>query len=258
MLRREVRAIRARGCSSHCWAGADGEPFRLTSEENYSSWIADALSWRNGVLVMPQFSLLEGGAGQMLEKIPDVLKQLRSSQNLMCPQTRCSVKAASIRGSRDSAESWLARRIDEVYRELSREPVDEAMEEWGEGGQACLRHHEDGSFGLLISERRGAAASGHGVAFQNLSDGGKDVCGLALLLILGTVGTVGFQDKLPHFVMLDEPDARLDKRHAKALWRLLSGPQGPQQCLLTSLDNHSAFSDAAVKLLHEPADGQAT
>ena len=35
---------------------------------------------------------------------------------------------ASARSRTEAAEAWLTRRIDEVYRELTREPLDDAME----------------------------------------------------------------------------------------------------------------------------------
>ena len=36
--------------------------------------------------------------------------------------------SASSRSRTEAAEAWLTRRIDEVYRELTREPLDDTME----------------------------------------------------------------------------------------------------------------------------------
>ena len=81
---------------------------------------------------------------------------------------RCSKGAARSGAAGARAEAWLTRRIDEVYRELTREPKDDTFEdhkgvsrsvslrkEWGEGGEAKLRRLPDGSFDLLTSQRRG-------------------------------------------------------------------------------------------------------
>ena len=51
----------------------------------------------------------------------------------------------------------------------------------------------------------------------------------------------GMQDALAPFMVLDEPDSRLDKRHASALRRFLQRPDGPKQCLWLSLNNHQAL-----------------
>lgn len=51
------------------------------------------------------------------------------------------------------------------------------------------------------------------------------------------------KDALPSIIMMDEPDSRLDKRGAICLRRLLCGAGGPSQCILTTLNNHGAFSE---------------
>merc|ERR1740130_866963 len=152
---------------------------------------------------------------------------------------------SSARNTGVEAEAWVARRLDEIYRELSRDPLDEHFETWGDGGQASLRRLQDGSFTIFVSRKRGLAATGYGSPLEELSDGDRDLCALALLLTLPALRhfSGGLQDALPPLVMLDEPDSRLDKRGARCLWRLLSGPQRPGLCLVTSLNNHQAFTE---------------
>ena len=146
---------------------------------------------------------------------------------------RCSKGSVRSGAAGARAEAWLTRRIDEVYRELTREPKDDSFEEWGEGGEAKLRRLPDGSFDLLTSQRRGGASSGCGTSLNSLSDGARDICALCMLFVLpGFIS--GMQDALAPFMVLDEPDSRLDKRHASALRRFLQRPDGPKQCLWLS------------------------
>ncbi|CAJ1337190.1 unnamed protein product, partial [Effrenium voratum] len=68
----------------------------------------------------------------------------------------------------------------------------------------------------------------------------RDICALSLLFaLLGLLN--GMREALAPFVVLDEPDSRLDKRHASALRRFLQGRDGPRQCIWMSLNNHNAL-----------------
>lgn len=258
VLRREVRTDDR---PSRCWVGTDAKGMREVSAQEYQQWLAKELGWVDGDLILPQFGLLGSRRAQcLLQLLPAALGQHAdagptATGPLLKRRARAgasSQPSSACAGSGRYAEAWIARRLDEVYRELTREPLDEAMDEWGEGGQASLRRLELGSFALFVSERRGVAACGHGAALESLSDGDQDVCALALLLTLpGLLSSL--QDQLPPFVLLDEPDSRLDKRHAKALRRFLSGPLGPKQCVLLSLNNHHAFDDGDEAVLRLPS-----
>lgn len=251
-LAREVKRSAGAGASFTitCFV-SDGcnASFREVSDSTYSLWI-EALRLFERDLLLPQFGLMDSrNATKLLQLIPLALEKAEESSTVSAPllKRRSGCSSASAKASewtatrtKVAAEAWLSRRIDEVYRELTREPLDEKMEEWGEGGQACLRRLGDGSFDLFTSERRGAAACGYGTSLSSLSDGDKDVCALALLLALPGL-LDGLTETLPGFVVLDEPDSRLDKQHAKALRRFLMGPSGPKQCIWLSLSNHSAF-----------------
>lgn len=218
--------------------------FQQVSEESYSAWLS-ALCWLGGDLIVPQFGLLKSRtAAELLALLPGALEQLSEEDTgapllkRRSPQHRQTSQLTV----RVTAEACVARRFNEIYRELTREPLDDSLETWSEGNQGLLRKLEGGAFSLCVSEKPGAAACGLGVPLSSLSDGDQDVCALALLLALpGLLG--GVQGTLPLFVVLDEPDARLDKRHACALWRFLSGSQGPKQCLIMSLNNLAAFDD---------------
>merc|ERR1711904_220284 len=107
----------------------------------------------------------------------------------------------------------------------TQQPLDGSMESWADGGQAVLRKLPEGSFTINVSKERGHAAAGKGVALDSLSEGERDICAITLLLAsLGAMKGKVSGSELPAFVLLDEPDARLDKRHAKALWNFLAGP----------------------------------
>lgn len=250
---------------------------RRVSAEDYSAWVSESLRWTaSGEALLPQFALLaDCAAERLLAQLPEALRQagasgappplLKRRSRIGWQQQRPSPQKQQAQAEPQAAaqaqplaslatEAWAARRIDEIFRELTREPLDEDFEEWGEGGQACLRRLSGGAaasegFDLLLSRRRGVAACGYGTPLAEASDGERDLCALALLLTLAglRVGLhAGLADSfLPAFVALDEPDSRLDKRHAKALHRFLNGPQGPKQCMLLSLDNHGALGGAA-------------
>lgn len=283
-LRREVCAREgADSYESSYWACANSLKQRQLSKEDYSAWIFVALRWEDGSVLLPQFGLLGGhSAEELLASLPAALLRLRagaagaraapllkrrSSRQLGSGPAAPALAAAGESGQQHpgtglshagvAAEARLARRVDEIYRELTREVLDDEMREWGDGGQARLRRREDGSFELSVSRRRGAAACGYGTPLSGLSDGDRDVCALALLLALPWGAPPGLEDALPPFVVLDEPDSRLDKRHSGALWRFLSGPTGPSQCLLLSLDNHEAFRDIAERLRPEAQQDEA-
>jgi len=217
--------------------------FQQVPEESYSAWLS-ALCWLEGDLILPQFGLLESRtAAQLLALLPDALEQLPGEDTgaPLLKRRSTQQRQSSQLTVRLTAEACVARRFNEIYRELTREPLDDSLEKWSEGNQGLLRRLEGGSFSLWVSEQPGAVACGLGVPLSSLSDGDQDVCALALLLALpGLLGDV--QGMLP-FVVLDEPDSRLDKRHASALWRFLAGSQGPKQCLIMSLNNFSAFDD---------------
>lgn len=242
---------------------SENELHRITAG-SYAEWITHGIGWTQGDLVLPQFGLQQNkSAEQLLAHLPMLFAQLptdpstasslvkrRSGRRSAAGATSGNSKGL-LGGVRASAELWLARRVDEVYRELTREPLDERMEQWGEGGQASLRRvHDDAGgdqFVLFVSEHRGAAAAGYGTPLTSLSDGAHDVCALALLLTLPGL-LAGLRDTPPPFVALDEGEARLDKRHACALWRFLSGPLGPPQSLLLCLNNHGAYTSHATRL----------
>lgn len=269
VLRREVRLDGA-DVQCQCWSSADGKPLERCTELTYTAWISEALCWKDDAIVLQQFALLERqSVAQMLEELPSLMEQrfpheVASPKALLkrlrtpcrqryvgktCEELSPSAPSRHWLAPRALAEQRLDRRFDEIYRELTREPLDDAMQQWGEGGQASLRRVADGSFGLVVYHRRGVPEAS-GIPFHRLSDGGRDICGLALTLALSSLDG---HESLPPFVMLDEPDARLDKQHAQALWRLLSGPKGPKQCLLTSLNNHSAFRGFAIQLENSEA-----
>lgn len=199
---------------SRFWLGCDGPAVEVNSNE-YAAGIAH-LRWQD--LSLPQFGLLETrSASRLLQLLPAALRNAGSKRRGKPPS---------------DLEGCVGQRLDEIYRELTREPLDEAMTQWGEGGQLTLKRVGD-DFTIFASERRGLRGS----ALDKLSDGDRDVCGLALLLTLPLLG------RRPMFLVLDEPDARLDRRRAAALRRFLSFPGGPQ-CLLLSLNNHRAFDEA--------------
>jgi len=260
------------GTHDSFYVGVDGGSMTKVSEQTYMSWISQALCWIDDEVVLPQFGFVESqSTNELLFRLQTCLEQLQvedaapsllkrrsgpcgrpgnADSSHKCETTKQAASTSGtgdplasgggLRCSRIAAEAWVARRFDEIYRELTREPLDEDMLQWGDGGQACLRRMDGGGFSLFVSEQRGAAACGYGVPLTALSDGSRDTCALALLLTLSGL-LAGCSDSLPSFVMLDEPDSRLDKRHASALWRLLSGPSGVKQCVVFSLNNHRAF-----------------
>jgi len=262
-LRREARADGS-ACDSTFWMGTPS-PLLEVSRDEYVSWIQRTLRWPQGHLVLRQFSLLQSrNAQKLLDDLPALLKQLKvpggDAPLLKRRPGHQPVRQPSGFGEarhsgtiHKATEAWLARRIDEIYRELTREPLDQEMEEWGEGGQACLRRLENGSFSLLVSERRGAAACGYGTPLGRLSDGARDVCALALLFAQAGLA-LGLQESLPCIFLLDEPDARMDRQHAKALRRFLSGPHGPRQSVVLSLNNHAAFDTGDALQLEAPEE----
>lgn len=224
-------------------------PLRELSETKYAAWLEKLLFYNEIDVVLNQFSLMEGSSvTQLLAKLANVLHELQADTGSSAPRLKRRAVGQSskpiARNAGVEAEAWVARRLDEIYRELSRDALDEHFETWGDGGQASLRRLQDGSFTILVSRKRGLAATGYGSPLEELSDGDRDLCALALLLILPALRhfSGGLQSALPPLVMLDEPDSRLDKRGACCLWRLLSGPQRPGLCLLTSLNNHQAFT----------------
>lgn len=249
-LRREVCL---EGPKEHrvSYAVAAGEScLKEVQEAKYASWIDHVLCWKEGVVMMEQFGLIEkSSVSQLLEILPKALDDLKAHDIPQPPllKRRAAGHSQGIVSHtpsvRTTAEAWLGRRVDEIYRELSREPLDDAWQAWSEGGQACLRRLQDGTFTFLVSQRRGLAALGYGSPLESLSDGDRDLLALALMLALPglRVASSELQDILPPLVILDEPDSRLDKRRAHCLWQLLCGPGRPAQCLLMSLNNHRAF-----------------
>eukprot|EP00439_Symbiodinium_sp_Y106_P046019 s308_g5.t2 len=233
------------------WVSQEAEELVEISEAGYQAWLSQALQASDGDLLVPQFGLMDSrSATVLLAMIPAELEKVGAAIQASGPLLkRKSAKTArtapGVQAGVLRAEAWLSRRVDEIYRQLTREPVDEKLEEWGEGGQALLQRQPDGSFDLLTSMRRGAAACGYGTPLKSLSDGARDICALSLLFALPGFMN-GMQDALPPFMVLDEPDSRLDKRHASALRHFLQGPDGPKQCLWMSLNNHSAFSEDSV------------
>lgn len=274
-LRRETRSDASPG---RFWIATQGSKadklsaFRELAAEEYRAILTHDLHWDTELIEAPQFSLLaEKSATKVLEALPKLL--LDAGVAARSSPASMKRKAPGIAGSasRDrgtplsgtsggalaaasaKAEAWLTRRVDDVYRELSRVPVDDRMEDWGEGGQALLRRSEGGSFSMLVSRRRGVASAGNGTPLESLSDGEQDLCAIALLLALPALHA-GFGAAPAAFALLDEPDSRLDRRHAKALRRFLEGPLGPKQSVLLSLNNHRAFasSERAVHHLDAP------
>eukprot|EP00928_Gymnodinium_smaydae_P018488 TRINITY_DN17031_c0_g1_i2.p1 TRINITY_DN17031_c0_g1~~TRINITY_DN17031_c0_g1_i2.p1 ORF type:complete len:404 (-),score=66.14 TRINITY_DN17031_c0_g1_i2:293-1504(-) len=194
-LRREVR-IPGDALQAECsyWVGeADAET--EVPAERYRSWTAEMLLWHEGDLILPQFSLLGPlCAERILERLPEILHRSCGGGSSAAPLLKrrsASRSADDSRVSRDAhgggqegghggrsagllpvtAQAWVARRVDEIYQELTREPLDAEMREWGEGGQACLRCVEGGSYTLFVSQQRGAAACGFGVPLASLSEG---------------------------------------------------------------------------------------
>lgn len=227
--------------------------FKEVTAEQYQTYLTRDLRWEGEAVVLSQFGLLEAcGAAKILETLPAVLGSIGGGagpgtgplQRLLRRRPGRPALSGSSGGAISSAparaEAWLARRVDEIYRELSRQPLDEGMEEWGEGGQALLRRGAGGGFSITVSQRRGGASVGCGTPLESLDDGAQDLCALALILALPGL-RANLSDAPPSFVLLDEPDSRLDQRHAKALLRFLEGPLGPRQSVLLSLNNHSGF-----------------
>ncbi|CAJ1379936.1 unnamed protein product [Effrenium voratum] len=219
------------------------EDFKELSPEGYVAYLA-ALQCLGGDLLLPQFGLLDGrAAAGVLQMLPKEIERVglegATSAPLLKRKNAKTADRSSAAGAM-RAEAWLVRRVDEVYRELTREPLDDRMEEWGEGGQAVLSRQADGCFELRTSARRGGVACGCGTPLNSLSDGARDICALSLLFaLLGLLN--GMREALAPFVVLDEPDSRLDKRHASALRRFLQGRDGPRQCIWMSLNNHNAL-----------------
>lgn len=251
-LRREVRLD---GSPGRFWVAGPTKnaTFRVVSAEEYQAYLTRDLRWESEAVVLPQFAFLEAcGAARLLETLPGILGSISGVagpghlQRLLkrrSPLSGSSGGAVSSTAAR--AEAWLARRVDEIYHELSRVPLDDRMEEWGEGGQAILRRRVGGGFSITVSQKRGAASVGCGIPLESLSDGDQDLCALALLLALPGL-RASLRDTPPAFVLLDEPDSRLDRRHAKALLRFMEGPLGPVQGVVLSLNNHSAFDGDSV------------
>lgn len=263
-------------CVCAFWVALGNESWQPVSEACYSAWVRGTLRWAplapsalvegDGALAPPQFGLLgELAPERLLRSLGDLLDRARRRQldEQEAPSTLLKRRRAPTRpgappvGDGARMEAWVARRLDEVYRELTREPLDESMTEWGDGGQACLRRSEGGDGGgltILTSRQRGGAAVGRGVPLKAMSDGDRDVCSLALLVTMSGLAA-GCREELPPFVLLDEPDARLDKGRARALWRYLSGSLAGaaagegRQCLLFSLNNHLAFGAPAPGVL---------
>eukprot|EP00928_Gymnodinium_smaydae_P090049 TRINITY_DN738_c0_g1_i2.p1 TRINITY_DN738_c0_g1~~TRINITY_DN738_c0_g1_i2.p1 ORF type:complete len:476 (+),score=102.05 TRINITY_DN738_c0_g1_i2:161-1588(+) len=284
-LRRQVARNGAeRRCICSYWVAVDDSSWRRVSEACYATWLRSSLRWSSlrlpgsassagggrslasattsgaatsdGALALPQFSFLGAcSPEQLLRSLGGMLEQARQQRASGAdegPATLLKRRRSSTRleaapvadGAR--LEAWAARRLDEVYRELTREPTDEGMTEWSEGGQACLRRSDegDGALTLLTSRQRGGAAVGRGVALKALSDGDRDVCALALLFTMSSLAA-GCREELPPFVLMDEPDARLDKSRARAFWRFLaSNAAGDRQCIMFSLNNHLGFGGA--------------
>jgi len=232
---------------------ACGSPLKTLPESKYASWIERVIGWKADDVILSQFGFIEQfSVAKLLARLPKALDQLQEDADVRPPMLKRrsiagqpSTVASRVTAIRTTAEAWAGRRLDEIYRELSREPLDEHYETWSDGGQACLRRLQDGSFTIWVSRQRGLAALGKGVPLESLSDGDRDLCALALLLTLPGLknGSAGLQDSLPPVVILDEPDSRLDKRGAMCLRRFLSGIAQPAFCLLTSLNNHKAFTD---------------
>ncbi|CAE7284401.1 SAMS2 [Symbiodinium natans] len=232
------------------WVCEEAGELSEISEAGYREWLSKSLLSFDGDLLLPQFGLMESrSATALLAMIPAELEKvgaaIQAAGPLLKRKTAKTARANPGTAGVVRAEAWLSRRVDEIYRQLTREPVDDRMEEWGEGGQALLQRQPDGSFDLLTSMRRGAAACGYGTPLKSLSDGARDICALSLLFALPGFMN-GMQDSLPPFMVLDEPDSRLDKRHASALRDFLQGPDGPKQCIWMSLNNHSAFPEDSV------------
>jgi energy-coupling factor transporter ATP-binding protein EcfA2 len=235
------------------YAVAVGErPLRDLEEANYAAWIEKLLRWGEDSVIVSQFSLMEqSSVTQLLSQLSQALDRFEEAAQGNPPvMKRQMVRKSSsptfhATGARAKAEAWVGRRLDEIYRELSREPLDEVFRTWGEGGQACLRRLHDGSFTIFTSVKRGLAASGYGSPLESISDGDRDLCALALLLTLPALSfeSMELQDALPPMIILDGCDSRLDRRAASCLWRFLSRTGQPVQCMLLSLNNHGAFND---------------
>lgn len=264
MLRREARQDAS---PARFWVATQGRKakkasFQELSAEDYKAFLMQDLLWEGEVLVISQFALWKGSAaGRLVDSLPQVLLDAANTreatsfasgpppQPVTCkaPSDVAAVASTS-RGNghlqciaSESAEAWLARRLDDIYRELSRVPLDDRMETWGEGGEAVLQRLEGGGYSIFLSRRRGVASAGHGTPLESLSDGEKDLCAIALLIALHELransGSVPVS-----FALFDEPDSRLDRRHTKALRLFLEGLLGPRQSVLLSLNNHQALS----------------
>lgn len=254
MLRREARSDASPG---RFWVAGPTKDaaFKEVSAEEYRAYLTRDLRWEGEAVVLSQFALLEAcGAGKILETLPGVFGSISGGagasagplQKLLKRKSALSGSSGgAVSSSAARAEAWLARRVDEIYQELSRVPLDDRMEEWGEGGQAILRRRAGGGFSITVSQRRGAASVGCGTPLESLSDGDQDLCALAMLFALPGL-RANLRDAPPAFVLLDEPDSRLDRRHAKALLRFMEGPLGPRQSVVLSLNNHGAFDGNSV------------
>lgn len=258
VLQRELQDVAGKViCTCRVSSVVSGHQARKVPQKTYRDWISKTLGWDADDLILPQFSLLKACcATSLLEDLPKQLAVLEEKAEPAEVATGPLLKrrrgpaqpaqeqpaTVGLGGVRGRMEARLVRQVDEIFREITRQPLDQGMENWGDGGQALVRKLPEGSFAMNVSKERGHAAAGKGVSLASLSEGERDVCAISLLLSsLGVRKNKISGDELPAFVLLDEPDARLDKRHAKALWKFLAGPSGPRQSLILSLNNHKGF-----------------
>lgn len=241
VLRREI----CLSDMSRYWIGTGVENLREVDDTEYQNFISKDLFWTCTEWLLPQFGLQEGhSALELLQALPRLLSQ----HTISGPRGSLLKRRGTIGGVLQSCatpsvqgEARLSRRVDEIYRELSREPLDDTMQHWGEGGEAALRRNSDGELTVIVAQQRGLIACGRGSAFDKLCDGEHDAVSLALFLAMAELRQSN--TRLP-FVLLDAPDSRFDRRHSFALQRFLTGPECPCQCILLSLNNYHAFNAA--------------
>merc|ERR1719401_1437037 len=99
------------------------------------------LGRRDDNVFLEQFSFMrEHNVPSLLKQLPKALDEW-ASKNVSGPPRLKRSRSSSLNSSladtglssnRTNVEAWVSRRIDEIYRELSREPLDDKFETWSD------------------------------------------------------------------------------------------------------------------------------
>ena len=80
-----------------------------------------------GFWTLAEAQIRQDGQARIPRKLDVYLRLCASASALFtCPGRLLAVEAGVLR-----AEAWLSRRVDEIYRQLTREPVDDKLEARG-------------------------------------------------------------------------------------------------------------------------------